>query len=378
MLKQEAFWTTFNEKIEQLSRIKGKPLNLAIMPAHNEEEQISMALSGLKNQTEPLDLTIVVMDNCTDNTEQVALEYSSKDFLVMTFETTNNSLKKAGALNQILSLILGRIDPETRILIMDADSALDAWFMKVAISYVMKGYGACGGVFRGKVGGGFVGMCQRNEFARYARDVARKDGETLVLTGTATVFKAACLVSVMQARADKKIPSISGKPEVYDTGALTEDNELTFALLHLGYEIIAPAECSLETDVMTTWRALWDQRRRWKRGAIENNIQYGLTKYTAKYWGLQIWSVLGVFVTLAYLITMVVAIATGSLYLRSLWLVVTVIYAIERAVTVRSRGVLQMIIGASILVEMFYDISLQLVHLKVFLQALLRTKDAKW
>ena len=70
--------------------------------------------------------------------------------------------------------------------------------------------------------------------------------------------------------------TLPGAPaQVYDTNVLTEDNELTLALLHLGYAILSPRQCLLETEVMTDWHALWHQRLRWKRGALENLIDYG-------------------------------------------------------------------------------------------------------
>ena len=64
--------------------------------------------------------------------------------------------------------------------------------------------------------------------------------------------------------------------DVYDTVALTEDNELTLAIKSLGALMISPSECTVVTEVMPTWRALWAQRLRWQRGALENLGAYGL------------------------------------------------------------------------------------------------------
>ena len=63
--------------------------------------------------------------------------------------------------------------------------------------------------------------------------------------------------------------------DVYDTEALTEDNELTIALKSLGALMISPDRCRVVTEVMPTWRALWHQRLRWQRGALENLGAYG-------------------------------------------------------------------------------------------------------
>jgi poly-beta-1,6-N-acetyl-D-glucosamine synthase len=76
-----------------------------------------------------------------------------------------------------------------------------------------------------------------------------------------------------------------GAAQVYDTSVLTEDNELTLALLHLGYKVVSPKGCRLTTEVMEPWRDLYRQRLRWKRGPIETLRDYGLTRVTARYRG---------------------------------------------------------------------------------------------
>lgn len=341
-----------------------------LIPAHNEEAQIKETIESLMSQTRQPDEITVILDNCTDNTAKVAGEFPR----VKLFETKDNRKKKAGGLNQWLDQNLFELPDSDLILVMDADSTLDQNFLENAIEKIEQGYSACGGVFRGKPGGGIVGMFQRNEYARYERDIERKDGKTLVLTGTATVFLVGPLKEVVEKRREGKINCIDGEAHVYDTGALTEDNELTFALLHLGHMIIAPVSCGLATEVMPTWRQLWHQRRRWKRGAIENNLQYGLTKVTAKYWGLQVWGFLGIMATLIYLFTLVYALATNSFHLKLLWLIVTLVYVVERCVTVSRRGPLQVLIAGTLVVEMFYDISLQVVHLLAFSDVLRRAK----
>lgn len=341
-----------------------------LVPAHNEGEQIEETLLSLKGQSCRPSRIIVIADNCKDDT----VEKAEKFDIVEVFETKNNSKKKAGALNQWLDANLEKLKDDDLVMVMDADSALGHDFLKNALKFIEQGYSACGGVFQGKTGGGIVGMFQRNEYARYARDVDRKDGETLVLTGTATVFVASALKDVVRGREEKILPCIDGESHTYDTGALTEDNELTFALLHLGHMIIAPTECALTTEVMSTWKSLWRQRRRWKRGAIENNLQYGVTKVTLKYWGLQIWGFLGILATIIYLLSIVYAVATQSLNIQMIWIAVTVIYMVERIVTVHKRGPCQMLIAGLLFIEMLYDISLQGVHLLAYTDVVRRAR----
>lgn len=352
-----------------------------LIPAHDEgtirRDGIAVGaplletLAGLRAQTRPVSRVIVLADNCTDDTEDLAREAGAEVFV-----TQGNTQKKAGALNQWLELHLAEMDEDELILVMDADSVLDPEFVASAMNYVGRGYHCVGGIFQGKDGGGFVGTMQRNEYARYARDVARKQGRTLVLTGTATVFTTHCLQEVLAARADGRLPGTGARTQVYDTKALTEDNELTFALLHLGYRIIAPPECALRTEVMETWGELARQRYRWKRGAIENNSHYGLTRFTARYWGLQIWGLLGIAATLLYFSTLVLGVVTGSLSFHIIWIAITVLYAVERVLTVRSRGWRQMLLSAVLVIEMPYDIFLQAVQIRAFAGALFRTRKS--
>lgn len=355
-----------------------------LVPAHNEGTPSGLDRSagtapsppllegvvGLRAQTHPVDVIVVIADNCTDDTVDLARRTG-----VDVVETVANRDKKAGALNQWLDAHLAAMPPDDLIVVMDADSVLDPDFVANALRYIDLGYDAVGGVFLGKSGGGLVGMYQRNEYARYARDVSRRGGRTLVLTGTATVFTVDALQRVVAGRRAGVIPDTGAISHVYDTKALTEDNELTFALLHLGMSIIAPPECRLLTEVMPTWAQLRRQRFRWKRGAIENNRHYGLTRYTLKYHALQWWSGVGIIVTVVYLGTLVYFMSVGQLHLATFWLAITGVYVLERVVTVSARGRTQMALAGLLFVEMPYDMTLQVVQAKAFFAALFRTKE---
>jgi cellulose synthase/poly-beta-1,6-N-acetylglucosamine synthase-like glycosyltransferase len=341
---------------------------IALIPAHDEEDQIEGAIHSLRAQSAPPDLIVVCADNCNDDTAARA-EGSGAHV----FETVDNAHKKAGALNQVLDVLLPELDDDDAVLVMDADSVLAPTFVAEAARHLRDGIGGVGGTFTGRSGGGFVGMLQRNEYARYARDVARLKGRVLVLTGTATLFSAKTLRHVVRARAAGLLPG--GSAHVYDTSVLTEDNELTLALLHLGYEVVSPKGCRLTTEVMTSWRDLYRQRLRWKRGAVENLNDYGLTRVTAKYWGRQLFTFLGIAVTIAYLLSLGLSLAVdGTLHVAPLWLAVTGIFVAERVVTVRSRGPLQMALAGVLIVEMSFDFFLQGVHLKALWDAALNTE----
>ena len=53
--------------------------------------------------------------------------------------------------------------------------------------------------------------------------------------------------------------------------------------------------------MIETWRELYRQRLRWKRGALEKLSDYPLTRVTARYWGRRRFTPAGSSVTLASL-----------------------------------------------------------------------------
>ena len=57
---------------------------------------------------------------------------------------------------------------------------------------------------------------------------------------------------------------------------------------------------------MPTWRALWAQRLRWQRGAVENLGSYGLRPSVMRYWAQQLGIGYGVVAIAAYLLLVVV------------------------------------------------------------------------
>lgn len=215
-----------------------------LIPAHNEEASLPATLTSLKDQTLRADRVIVVADNCTDGTVAVARQLGAE-----VFETVGNTHKKGGALNQALAELLPGMGDNDSVLVMDADTQLSERFLETAVARFRndRALMAVGGLFSGEEGHGMLGQFQRNEYFRYQREISRRDGRVFVLTGTGTVFRAIALRAVAEARG-RSIPGVNG--EVYDTFALTEDNELTIAIKSLGGLMTSPRECMVTTELM--------------------------------------------------------------------------------------------------------------------------------
>ena len=356
--------------LRQNRRVSYPPVTrhlVVLLPAHNEERDIGTALQALTSQTRMPDEVIVIADNCTDDTARIAVEHGAA-----VIKTSGNAHRKAGALNYALERILPRLTDTDAVLVQDADSYLDPRFVEVTMKKLDEGYDAAGGNFRAREGGGPCGWFQRNEYARYARDNARKRGRVLCLTGVGTTFTVRALRAVATAIADGTLPDAGGG-YCYSYATLTEDNWMTLALKHLGFRFISPEDATMSTEPMLTWRDLGRQRLRWKRGAFEDLLSYGLTRHTLKGWGLFVVSAIGVLVTLIYIATLVASPWLG--FHPKLWFVsLMILFGIERAATVSSRGTRTQLLAATVFPEWFYDLFLQGVQIRALAAAVWRTK----
>ncbi|MDQ1021913.1 glycosyltransferase family 2 protein [Streptomyces afghaniensis] len=348
---------------------------IVLVPAYREVDSLPHVLEALHRQTRPADRVIVTLDPHEESRRTAELEQMAQAAGAEVWHSVGNRHKKAGNLNGALGRLLPEVSDQDAILVQDADTYLDPQFIEVTRRKMEQGFGAVGGNFRGRPGGRLCGAFQRNEFARYARDTARKKGKVLCLTGTACLFKAGALKDVLAARTSGRLPPAEG---VYDTKALTEDNELTLALKHLHHRVVAPSRATMTTEVMETWKALAKQRLRWKRGALENLIDYGVTRYTTEGWARQVVAFLGASVSTAYVGSVIWFLTVGSgLTIAPFWIVFTGFYAIERAVTVKSRGWRVSIASMLVLPEWFFDLFLQGVHIRALADTALR-RDRRW
>ncbi len=325
-----------------------------LVPAHDEEAVIGATLRSLADQVRRPDRILVIADNCTDATGEVARASG-----VEVVESVGNTDKKAGALNQQLALLLPSLDAEDVVLVMDADSTISPDFLETALGLLEDDADlmAVGGLFFGEGGGGLVGQLQRSEYGRYQRIVARRLDRVFVLTGTASVIRGFALSAVAQARGSL-VPGPPGK--VYDTLALTEDNELTLALKTLGAQMTSPHQCRVTTEVMTRWRDLWRQLLRWLRGALENFGAYGFTRATAMYWTQQLALGYGVVALWSYLLLLVITLlAADSIRWSPFWVTIGLVFLLERLVTVWAVGWRARALAAPVVIELAYAFFLQ-------------------
>ena len=335
------------------------PITITVLvPAHDEQASIGATLESLMHQTLPPERIIVVADNCTDDTVAVARRHD-----VDVFETVGNTDKKAGGLNQALAVALDGLGDNDCVMVVDADTVLDPSFIEVGAQRLIddRAVMSVGGLFFGEGTGGMLGQFQRNEYERYSRELERRRGRVFVLTGTAAIFRPAALRAVAAARGSL-LPGVTG--DVYDTAALTEDNELTLALKTLGALMCSPRECRVVTELMPKWRHLWNQRLRWQRGALENLGAYGFKPTLVRYWAQQLgigYSVIAL--TAFWTLLGVTVLATPDWVWFPFWLGIGAIFVVDRVVGVWEGGWRARVLAALLFPELAYDLFLDAVYI---------------
>ncbi len=346
--------------MEATEGIWAGPVTVTVLiPAHNEETLIGATISSLQQQSYPPERIIVVADNCTDGTIEIARAAG-----VDVVESIGNTHKKAGALNQALARLLPGQGDNDVVMVMDADTTLDDGFLKAAVVRLTddRALMAVGGLFYGEEGHGVLGQFQRNEYIRYARDMKRRRGRVFVLTGTASLFRPVALRTIAESRGTT-LPGAAG--QVYDTAALTEDNELTIAIKSLGGLMISPQQCTVVTEVMPTWNALWVQRLRWQRGALDNLGAYGITRQTFRYWAQQLGIGYGVIALASYFVLIgLMVVSLESWIWFPFWLGLGLVFMVERLVTVWRGGWPARLLSLALFPELVYAMFLDVVYVK--------------
>ncbi|OUM41742.1 glycosyltransferase [Arthrobacter sedimenti] len=340
-------------------RFAGEVTVTVLIPAHNEEASLPQTIASLKSQSHRPERIIVVADNCTDATVRLAREAG-----VEVIESVDNTKKKAGALNQALKVILPEQGDNDVVMVMDADTQLDDGFLAGAVARFVgdRALMAVGGLFYGEQGHGLIGQFQRNEYIRYARQMRRRRGRVFVLTGTASLFRPVALRTIAESRGTS-IPGAAG--DVYDTVALTEDNELTIAIKSLGGLMVSPQQCTVVTELMPSWRTLWNQRLRWQRGALENIGAYGVTAPTMRYWAQQLGIGYGVIALGAYLALITLTVVSLETWIWfPFWLGLGILFTVERVLTVWKGGWKARLLAVALFPELVFDMFLNLVYIK--------------
>ena len=245
-----------------------QPKVVALIPAHDEEKNITEAVKHLQDQTIGCNV-IVVCDNCKDNTKNIAESLGAS-----IFESAKNIHRKSGALNQVLSQVLDKYDI---ILVQDADTTIASDVIEIGLEELGKDSKL--GAICSKAGVKDIHpksmreelwwRLQRIEYATFDTSRVETRGAIKVIHGMAAMYRSKALLDVKRKWG-----------RIYDEHNITEDYELTVCLKELGWKVTACLEMKAFTKVPTTFKELWIQRVRWFRGGVDVLRTHGLNRVT--------------------------------------------------------------------------------------------------
>lgn len=244
-----------------------RPRIVALVPAHNEEEGIGNTIRSLLNQSRPLDEIVIISDNSTDETVQIARRYP-----VTVLETAGNTYRKSGALNYGWR---ERCRDADIVVCCDGDTqfpphAVRDWEAEFARNPQLGGSSSQPIM----TGGAFLPRLQRNEFSRGVQmSLAR--GWCRVVSGTGCAYRNVALHEAA------RMP-YRGGPWTYES--VVEDYHLTYNMRQAGWLCEMSDTVWCWTGSMTTIKALWYQRIKWQAGTCGDLLTFGFNRLNYREW----------------------------------------------------------------------------------------------
>ncbi len=231
-----------------------------VVPAHDEEEGIAHTLQNLQQLDYPRDLfeIVVVADNCSDATAQRARECA-----VRTLERSDPDLRGKGyALRFAFSHLLP--EPFDAFVVVDADSVLDADFLRVMNDRLLRGekvVQGCYGMSNPDVNPltytMLVGNVMENQLFYAAKSHL---GLPAVLRGNGMCFAREVL---------EELP--------WESFSVVEDTEYTLRVVRAGIAIPFAAETQVRARQPETLRQARTQRVRWASGNLKLTRTHALS-----------------------------------------------------------------------------------------------------
>lgn len=290
------------------------PRIVALVPAHNEEADIARTIEGLLSQTRAIDLIVVILDNCTDRTEEIARRYRG----ITVMHTVGNIDKKVGALTQGWQryavhhdYVLG-VDADT-VIAKDGVAQLEAEMERIpSAAGVMARY-----TFDMRLGTTFVARqlirAQRLDFASWLTDIMARQRSTYVLGGQATLFRVKHL---------QEVTAVHERNSPWDPDAQVEDMELTWRLHEAGRKTLVSATARAYAGPMVTVKGLMGQRRKWDEGMAALLWQHKMPdRNTYIPWKQQFSMLANGLVRLLFLVMLIAAVTVHQFTWDPLWLI---------------------------------------------------------
>ena len=313
---------------------------VALVPAHNEEDCIAATVESLLAQDRRIDRIVVICDNCTDRTHEIASGYP-----VIAVSTEGNTHGKSGALNFGWQHYAQDAD---MVVCADADTILPPSAVRCWADELRAGVGGISGQVV-MTGDSMLERMQRAEFSKSAQ-MGLGLGYVTVISGTGCCFSGTALRAVARA-APERAP--------WSNVSITEDFHLTYQLRRAGWQTIMSASVPVHTRAMPTLRALWHQRIKWHVGTISDLLSFGINRLTWRDWLKQAFGVLLIVFWVLYLTMLALTAYLGLLRFTWLIFVIPVFFSVTEAWQARlvnGRSWKDIALAASLIPTYFYAV----------------------
>jgi len=244
----------------KIKKVKSFPSVSILIPAHNEEKNISKTINSVLNLDYPKKkLEVIVIDNAsTDKTSEKVKKFKRVKLIRIPEKG------KAIALNEGLKRAKGEI-----IGILDADSTVTKSCLKEMIKYF--GDEKVGGVTNFIKVNEKKNLISKLQHIEYLLSALSKK----LVSDFDTYFILPGTLSLVRADLVKKIG--------FSSSTLTEDLDLGLEVVKRGYKIvncIKPVSYTKIPNKLKTW---FKQRIRWYRGFIQNTIKHKDLIFTKRF-----------------------------------------------------------------------------------------------
>lgn len=224
-----------------------------IVPAHNEEEQISATIENLRDLDYPDYEVLVVNDGSSDRTAEIIDALATRHSRWLRIVHVEPNVGKARATNAGILLSRGHF-----ILVMDADSLIekDVLTHMAAHFLSMPRVGAVTGNPRVLNRTSLLGKIQVGEYSSIIGLIKRTQrilGKVLTVSGVISAFRRSALLEC----------------GLYDADTVTEDIDMTWKLQKNFWDVRYEPRALCWVLVPETVRGLYCQRVRWAQGGVE-------------------------------------------------------------------------------------------------------------
>ena len=258
------FWiqVIYTKEIKFKTVIKLPKVSILI-PAHNEEKTIAKTIKSILNLSYPKDKLeiIVVDDSSTDRTQQAVKKFKQ----VKLIYNQHRGLGKASALNTGLKNVTGEL-----FAVVDADSEVKKDSLKKTISFFEdENIGSVISSIKIRDPKNLYHHIQRLEYilATFIRKLMSRIDTLHITPGVLSVYRT------------DVIKKLGG----FDENNITEDLEIALRLRANNYSVKMSPDSITYTKVPSNFKDLWNQRIRWFRGFIYNNLKYKKMFMNKKY-----------------------------------------------------------------------------------------------